>query len=176
MAEQADTQDRKSGWLVFWSFLAFFVTFVSVDIYFVIKALSTHTGVVTEHAYEKGLAYDQALAQARAQASLQADLRYEDGLVKFSLHDKDGQALDPVQVRAYFMRTVQKGHDFDLPLIARGEGVYEAQAEFPLKGAWIIKVEAQWPAQDKRQNKTQNDPQNVQPLQRYQTQMPIRVR
>lgn len=56
---------KQSGLWVLWSLLLFFLVFASVDAFFVYKALSTHTGVVTENAYEKGLHYNEILDEAR---------------------------------------------------------------------------------------------------------------
>lgn len=37
-----------SGKWVLWSLLAFFMTFATVDAYFIYKALNTHPGVIVE--------------------------------------------------------------------------------------------------------------------------------
>ncbi len=48
-------QSRKTGFWLLFSLLAFFITFASVDAFFIYKALSTHTGTVSETPYEDGL-------------------------------------------------------------------------------------------------------------------------
>ena len=45
--------------------VSFFVCFITVDAFFIYKALSTHTGVVIENAYEVGLNYNDILEEAR---------------------------------------------------------------------------------------------------------------
>ena len=63
--ENEQTKNRKDGRIVLMALIAFFVVFASVDAYFVYKALSTHTGVVVEHAYEVGLNYNDIIEQAQ---------------------------------------------------------------------------------------------------------------
>ncbi len=64
MSDQA-TQSKKDGRRFFLILFGFFVIFASVDAFFVYKALSTNTGVVSENAYEQGLRYNDILAEAK---------------------------------------------------------------------------------------------------------------
>ncbi len=63
-ASQAE-DSRKSGRVVLLSILGFFMTFICVNMFFAYKALSTYTGVVVENAYEKGLHFNQIIAEAK---------------------------------------------------------------------------------------------------------------
>lgn len=67
MADVTKEKKKESGLWVLWAFLAFFAVFASVDAYFVYKALSTHTGVVVENAYEIGLNYNDIIEKAERQ-------------------------------------------------------------------------------------------------------------
>ncbi len=58
-------KSKQFGFRILFSFLAFFIVFSSVDAFFVYKALSTHTGVVSENAYEIGLNYNKIIAEAK---------------------------------------------------------------------------------------------------------------
>lgn len=71
--DSEQTQNRKDGRIVLMALIAFFVVFASVDAYFVYKALSTHTGVVVEHAYEVGLNYNDIIEQAQQHESSSAN-------------------------------------------------------------------------------------------------------
>ncbi len=62
--EQQTPQKKESGWWVLWMFLGLFSVFLSVDAYFVYMALSTHTGLVVENAYEVGLNYNEIIEKA----------------------------------------------------------------------------------------------------------------
>tara|TARA_R110002126_G_scaffold274335_2_gene419290 strand:+ start:7706 stop:7936 length:231 start_codon:yes stop_codon:yes gene_type:complete len=66
-AQTLQQANKKSGRRALFYLLAFFVIFASVDAFFVYKALSTHTGVVAENAYEIGLNYNDVIAEAKKQ-------------------------------------------------------------------------------------------------------------
>lgn len=143
---ESDQRERKSGFRVLISLLAFFVVFASVDAFFIYKALSTHTGVIEEHTYEKGLAFNQALKQARIQDDMDvaATAGYKDDLLTFSLADKNGQAFDGAIVKAKIIRPVQDGYDFETVLQYKGQGQYQTKLDLPLQGLWQAQIEAKW--------------------------------
>jgi nitrogen fixation protein FixH len=58
-------KSKKTGKNVFWGFIAFFVVFATVDVFFVYKAVTTHPGVVAENAYEIGLNYNKIVEEAK---------------------------------------------------------------------------------------------------------------
>ncbi len=58
-------KSKIAGKRILWSFLAFFLVFASVDVFFVYKAISTNTGVVAENSYEIGLNYNKIIAEAK---------------------------------------------------------------------------------------------------------------
>lgn len=58
-------KSHKDGRNIFLAFLAFFIVFASVDIFFVYKAVTTLPGVVSENAYEIGLHYNDIIAEAK---------------------------------------------------------------------------------------------------------------
>ena len=56
---------KKAGRKVFIIIIAFFATFMIVDAYFVYKAVSTHTGTVSDNAYKDGLNFNAIIAEAK---------------------------------------------------------------------------------------------------------------
>ncbi|MEM7197973.1 MAG: FixH family protein, partial [Pseudomonadota bacterium] len=138
-----------------WYFVAFFVVVVILDAIFVTIATSTHRGVVTELAYEKGLAYNTTIAAFDAQERLgwQADIRYIQPQVRFTLFDASGAPIDGARVVAHFTRVTQAGHDFHTPLVARGAGVYNGDVILPLSGQWRIGVSVKWKQQHYQKSK-----------------------
>ncbi len=139
---------RKSDKWIPWYFVLFFVVLALLDGTFVYLAVSSHTGVVTEQAYEKGLAYNDLLqrAEEQAQTALKQKVLYsqENGILRWTLHDKNGAPLEQAVVTAHIIRPVQDGYDFDIVLLHKGEGVYEVPVKTPLIGQWVAKLEAQW--------------------------------
>lgn len=134
-------------------FVAFFTVVFAVNGVFVYKAVSTHTGVVTEDAYEKGLAYNKVIAAVDAQEALGLTSKIEvlGNDIIYSLTDKNGK-LVKADVSARLIRPNQSGYDYDVKLQAE-DGQYKAEANFPLKGLWRIEVLAKWDGQTYQQSK-----------------------
>ncbi|MCB1531960.1 MAG: FixH family protein [Alphaproteobacteria bacterium] len=142
MSEDA-LPNPKDKWIP-WYFVIFFAVIAILDGTFVYMAVSTQTGVVTEQPYEKGLAYNDVLEQAKTQPQITQKPRYENGLLRWQLADQDGRAITNAQVTARITRPVQEGYDFDITLDHVGGGVYQAKLNAPLPGLWMAKLSSQW--------------------------------
>jgi nitrogen fixation protein FixH len=136
-------KDPKNKYIL-WAFLAFFGTFITVDAFFVYKAVTTQTGVVTERPYEKGLAYNKVLIEAKNQPDILQKAAFEDGVLSWVLSNKDGTPIEHAVVHARIVRPVQGGYDFDVTLAHVGGGTYEAQPTFAMKGQWHAHLKAVW--------------------------------
>ncbi|TNE62538.1 MAG: hypothetical protein EP335_11910 [Alphaproteobacteria bacterium] len=141
--DMAGEDIRKSDRFIPWYFVAFFLTFIVVDAVFVYIATTTHTGVVTDHAYKEGISYNETVAASDAQDRLgwQGTVRL-DGVAGFSfrLADKAGKPLSGAKVQASFMRPTSDGKDFTAELVETEAGLYEAAVAFPLPGVWDARV------------------------------------
>ncbi|MCB1531154.1 MAG: FixH family protein [Rhodospirillales bacterium] len=140
---------RKSDKWIPWYFVLVFLVVVCVNGFFVYTAVTTHTGLVTKSPYEKGLSYNKKIAEARRQEnlSLKQDVSFEAGRLRWQLRDKQGRPILKVKANARFVRPVQEGYDFSLPLQEKGSGLYEAVVDFPLSGKWTARLDAQWDSQ-----------------------------
>ena len=136
---------EKGTWVLL-SFIAFFGVIVAVNAVFITTALSTHSGVVTEQPYEKGLAYDETLKAARAQPDLQQKAYFENSVLRWVLHDENGQTLN-ADVSARLVRPVKYGQDFDVVMTQTSGGVYEADLNLSMKGRWEAQLKAEWQTQ-----------------------------
>lgn len=139
----AAVKNPKDRWIP-WYFVIFFTVIAVLDGIFVYMAISTQTGLVTEHAYEKGLAYNQILQEARAQPAIQQKAGYEAGILRWQLADAQGVPITNARVSAHIKRPVQEGYDFDINLEHQGGGVYEAKVEPPLRGLWQAGLNSAW--------------------------------
>lgn len=137
---------EKTDKRIIWYFVAFFATFMIVDAIFVTVALKTERGLVTDQAYEKGLAFNQTLEEARNQEKFVGyeKAEYNKGRLMWVLKDANGRPMKGAKVMASLVRPVQAGYDFDLPLTEGKSGVYSARPEFPLPGQWTAKLEVTW--------------------------------
>ena len=64
-SESLHSLSRKTGQQVLMAFLGFFIICSSVNAFFVYKAIDSYSGVVTENAYEKGLKFNDVIAEAK---------------------------------------------------------------------------------------------------------------
>lgn len=140
MEKTAPSKDRWIPWLL----VAFFAVIAVIDGSFVYIAVSTQTGVVTERAYEKGLAYDEILNSARSQPDIVQKASYENGILRWKLEDHKGAPITGAAVTAHIMRPVQDGHDFDIRLEEKAAGLYEAKVNPPLPGLWSAGLSSIW--------------------------------
>ena len=128
-------------------FVAFFAVVFLANGIMIAVAFRSWTGLETDNAYEKGLAYNNAL-NARAQESTlgwrvaaslepagpgQAQLRVR-------ILGRRGEAIYPDEVRAEFVRPTLVGHDFTVSLENEGSGQYARQLSLPLSGLWDVRI------------------------------------
>ncbi len=130
---------------VFLSFLTFFGGIAAVNAVMVTLAVRTHSGMVTDHPYEKGLAYNQVIAAEEAQQARgwSGELALRPPRVtggpltlSFVLKDAHSRVLLPEKVTVTFTRPTRGGIDFTVPL---HEGV--AEVTFAQKGVWDARVD-----------------------------------
>lgn len=132
-----------------WMFVLAFLVVGAVNAVFVYLAIHSHTGLVTEQAYEKGLAFNQTLAKAEAMQALgwnfSVELTSED-ILSVRLVDKSGNPIQKAQVKGRMVRPVKSGYDYEINLAEQmkvGEsGVYQALLRPPLRGSWTVHLVA----------------------------------
>lgn len=137
---------KKSDKLIPWYFVAFFVVLAILDGIFVYLANSTHTGVVTEEAYQKGLDYNKTIAAAEAQEALGWGSKTElknDQLLSL-ITDANGNPLVGARVRAQFFRPTQDGSDFVVPLMEVSDGRYVSSSLAAKPGQWDVRIFVEW--------------------------------
>ncbi len=135
---------RKSDKWIPYLLIPFFAVIFLVNGIFIYLALTTHTGVVSDEAYNDGLAYNQILERAAIakKLALQDDVIFNDGLLSWTLKTESGKPITTATAKARFIRAVQDGYDFDVTLHNNGKGVYSAPVKAPLRGAWTVKLDA----------------------------------
>lgn len=137
---------RKSDKWIPWYFVLFFAVFIVVDVIFATMAMRTHSGVVSEQAYEKGLAFNETLSAARDQAQFikRETASYQGSMLAWRITGQDGQPLRGAKVTAHLVRRVQEGYDFTVSLAEDTPGHYTAKPGFPLPGEWVARLEMTW--------------------------------
>ncbi len=143
MASQA--QPRPSDKWIPWYIVLFFVFQSFVFGGFAYVAQKTHTGLVTDEAYKKGLAYNRVIEKARAQEELglESDIRIAaDGLLRFTLRDSEGRDVAPSHVSVWFFRPTQASADVHAAMQPAPEGGYKILPQLPAKGLWEVRIHA----------------------------------
>ncbi len=136
--------EKRRGRYVPWVIAAFYLTFMSALIGFVFIAYANPPADSTEEAYDKGLAYNDTIAKARAQDKLGwvSTIDYANGQVSFSLVDKAHKPILDATVQAWFVSPDRSALDRSVSLVSQGGGKYTAKALLPAKGAWTLHVTA----------------------------------
>jgi nitrogen fixation protein FixH len=128
-----------------WYFVAFFGFIALVNAGMITVALQTHTGLVTDQPYEKGLAYNEVVQAEAAQHALgwHATLTFmplpkthdkAGGRFVFTLKDANGKELRPQVLRIFFTRPTQSGMDFVHDMALSSDII------FPARGLWEARV------------------------------------
>lgn len=151
MGRQGMDQDsgwRLTGWHVLGALFAFFGMMVTANVIFVYFAVTTFTGVETEDAYRKGLAYNQQLSAAERQASLGwtgafgAEGPDSAKVITLKLEARDGTPVRGLKVDGRIGRPSTSKFDRDLTFTYQNNGRYEAGPLELAPGQWIVAVEA----------------------------------
>lgn len=146
---QETSLPRPSDRWIPWYFVAFFVVLTSILVPMCVIAVRTNTGLVTDGAYEKGLAYNKAIQAFDEQKKLnwQGDVLISptaDGAVRvdFSLKDSAGHPLDGADAHFWLVRPTQAGHDQTFVMRAVGNGHYQVEVTTPVHGLWEARAAA----------------------------------
>lgn len=141
------SQNKKDKWIP-WYFVAFFAVIAIVDGIFVTVATRTHTGVVTEHAYEKGLHYNDIIKQSEKQAHLgwQEEVIFDNTthILTYRIRDKNNTPLANAEVTAHAISPTHHNYDFSTILQPQAEGHYSNSLTFPVKGKWKLHIGVLW--------------------------------
>ena len=138
--------ERKSNWIP-WAFVGFFLVVILANGIMAVFAFTTWTGLSTEGAYQKGLAYNRTLETRARQAALgwQVAVALQPGragnaALTAVLKDRNGDPLWADSVVATLRRPTQEGHDLAFPLDDRGQGRFEAEVGLALPGVWDLSL------------------------------------
>jgi len=138
------TEDKKKSpkdKYILFAFLGFFGVIFMVDGFFIHKALTTQTGVVSERAYEKGLEYNEILKEAKTQPTLNDKITFENNILRWDLNN---QTIKNATVTAKIIRPIKEGHDFHVDLTSLDGNIYEVTLNLPFKGLWEAKLVSKW--------------------------------
>jgi nitrogen fixation protein FixH len=133
------------GRSVLWALIGFFAVVFAANGAMIYAAVSTHTGLVANEPYRKGLHYNERIAADARQAALgwteTVDIS-RDGRVQVSLAGPGGRAVGGLAVSAVLGRPSTQRQDALLALSETAPGRYEARTTALPGGSWLIALEA----------------------------------
>jgi nitrogen fixation protein FixH len=146
--DEPQSLHKKDNRIVLFFFIAFFSTFIIVDIAYITVSQKTWRGLATEDGYQKGLEYNQTIAAVKEQKELgwSSKIQYQaresrKGFLKVNLLDKNNQTIKNANLTANFRRPAQEGYDFVKELKFDSTILqYVADVEIPLIGQWDIEI------------------------------------
>ncbi len=130
--------------------LGFFAVIFTANGIFIWLAIGSFPGVVVESSYKAGQAYNQEIAEAKAQAArgwqVSADLeRSSDGtaFVTVDARDKAGAPLTGLTFNAALNHPAHEGEDIEVLLVEGSSGIYTGHAGGLRAGNWNVVIEAE---------------------------------
>lgn len=129
-------------------FFLFFGVIFAVDATFVYLSKQTWRGVAVENAYEKGLRYNEVIAQYKRQDELGWKMAvsfrnsgYKEGDLLIHFQDENITPIRDAKITVYFKRPTQSGYDFEQEMTFENNA-YVAHVKFPLVGQWQFEIKA----------------------------------
>ena len=139
---------RQKSWWIPWLFVAGFGVVLAANGTMLVFALNSFTGIETEQAYQKGLAFNDQIAAAERQADLgwkvvpSIEQKGAQGArIEVAVNDDLGRPLDGAMVEALLFRPTQAGHDTGVTLTRSGPGLYDVDVTLPLSGVWDLRID-----------------------------------
>jgi nitrogen fixation protein FixH len=131
------------GLHVLWSMVAFFGVIFAVNGYFLYAALSTHTGLVAQEPYRKGLAYNERIAASERQALLgwTDDVAFEDGRLVVRLRRDEHVPVSGQIAHVVVGRPATVDFDRSIALKETAPGVYTSDAVDLAGGNWVANLD-----------------------------------
>lgn len=134
-----------TGRHVLFGMIGFFLVIIATDAYLVYKAVSTFGGIETSDAYRRGLAYNDRIAEERAQADLgwtKEAVLDKSGDLTVIIKDRDQTGVDGLQITAVVGRPATNVEDRTMILTQVGAGRYVASAGTLEPGSWVATLSA----------------------------------
>lgn len=145
---QDHREARRNPWFLAW--IGLVVVFLSVNAAFIVTAVVTNPGLVSDDYYEQGRDFEQhAISRLAAQNKLGWETRLEipqqiftnaHGVYRFSAVDARGVPVADADVRLTAYRPSDAGADFNMQLLQLAPGLYQTELNFSLPGIWDLNI------------------------------------
>jgi nitrogen fixation protein FixH len=126
------------------AFVGFFATVLLVNGAMIYSAVTTHSGLVANEPYRKGLHYNERIAAAERQERLGWTDTVEidrDGHVRVRLAGASGYPVRGMKIAAVLGRPSTNRYDVRLTLAEASPGQYETRTSTLAEGNWLLSLE-----------------------------------
>lgn len=141
-----DSRPKRDRWIP-WAFVGFFLVVFAANGIMLTFALRSFNGLSVDGAYDRGLSYNETLAEVQAQFALgwQIDLTVAETAsgqwtASLTALDEEGLPVAVDEISAIGRRPISEGLDFDLDFRHAGRGLYEADVQWPQSGNWELRL------------------------------------
>jgi nitrogen fixation protein FixH len=131
--------------------VGFFGVVFAVNGYFLYSALSTHTGIVANEPYRKGLAYNSRIDADQRQSELKWNdtvVLAPDGTVEVTMTGPNGDKVAGLVLTGTLGRPATGEFDRRWQLAETAPGVYKVAAGALATGSWLVAIEGRMAAGD----------------------------
>jgi nitrogen fixation protein FixH len=143
-----DDAPELTGKRVLFILIGFFGVVFAVNAYFMFAAISTHTGVVSNEPYRKGLTYNRRIAEDERQSNLAWRAVLDPvgkGTLRLGLTDAAGAPVRNLSVNAVLSRPATADGETQVTFTETTPGSYEVDIAGLERGAWVVSVAASRP-------------------------------
>ncbi|MEO1039096.1 MAG: FixH family protein [Pseudomonadota bacterium] len=134
-----------TGKHVLFTMIGFFTVIITVNIVFITLAVNTFSGEEVERSYMQGLAYNEVIAERRAQDELgwTASVNQSEGRILIAVSNAEGDPVQALRLEGLLRHPTQMDYDRTLSFSEIRAGVYAAPYGAPFEGRWRVTVAAQ---------------------------------
>jgi len=126
--------------IVPWLFVAGFVIVIAVNGTMMWLAISSFSGLYSGHARDRGLHYNQVMAEQRDREALgwtiETSWQANDGLLGLRINERDGTVLAGASVVVDLVRPAEKRAPIRIGMTPEGGGRYAGAVALPARGSW----------------------------------------
>jgi nitrogen fixation protein FixH len=122
-----------------WLFVAGFVLVIAINGVMVWFAVSSFSGLYSDHARDRGLHYNQVMAEQRERDALGWTIEtswQSDGRLGLTVKDAGGRPLVGAAVAIALIRPAEKRTPVEVAMEPIGEGRFAGIVDLPARGNW----------------------------------------
>ena len=147
LGQSHNSTRRLTGYHVLAAFVGFFSIVFAMNSVMIYQAVTTFGGLETKDAYRKGLAYNERIADAEAQAKLgweaAVTVAAERDGVTVQMTGRDREPITGLDITGTIGRAATNRFDRAVTLRETAPGIYTISGEAPMEaGAWIASLSA----------------------------------